>query len=61
MPVKAVDMVRKIRDQHYEATKDRSVAEQIRFVKKKSAKLQKQLERPRRGTAEHERLAGSRR
>lgn len=43
MSVKAVEMVRKIRNQHYEETKGLSVAEQIKFVKKKSGKLQKRL------------------
>lgn len=43
MVVKAVELVRKIRDKHYEQTKDFSVEEQIEFVKKKSEKLQKRL------------------
>ena len=43
MPVKAVEMVRKIRNQHYEETKGLSVAEQIKFVRKKSEKLQRKL------------------
>lgn len=43
MSVKAVEMVRKIRNQHYEETKSFSVAEQIKFVKKKSNKLQRKL------------------
>jgi len=50
MPVKTVEMVRKIRDQHYEETKSLSVAEQIKFVKRKSEKLQKNL-KPHRSTA----------
>jgi hypothetical protein len=57
MPVKAVEMVRKIRDQHYEETKGLSVAEQIRFVKRKSEKLQRKL-KPHRSTA-GTRLVGS--
>lgn len=40
MAVKAVEMVRKIRDKHYEETKDLTVEEQIKFVKDKSRKLQ---------------------
>ena len=52
MPVKAVEMVRKIRDQHYEETKGLSVAEQIKFVKRKSEKLQRKL-KPHRLTAGH--------
>jgi hypothetical protein len=43
MVVKAVEMVRKIRDKHYEQTKSLSVKEQIEFIKKKSEKLQKKL------------------
>ncbi len=41
--IKAVKMVRKIRDQHYEETKGLSVAEQIKYVKRKSEKLQRNL------------------
>jgi hypothetical protein len=40
MAVKAVEMVRKIRDRHYEETKDFSIEEQIRFIKEKSIQLQ---------------------
>ncbi len=36
MPVKAVEMVRKIRDRHYEETKDLSVEDQILYIRKKS-------------------------
>jgi len=43
MTVKAVEMVRKIRDKHYDETKGLSVEEQIKAVKKKSEKLQKEL------------------
>jgi len=43
MVVKAIDLVRKIRDKHYEETKDFSEEEQIKFVKDKSKKLQKRL------------------
>jgi hypothetical protein len=43
MAVKAVEMVRKIRDRHYEETKDFSTEEQIRFIKEKSMQLQKGL------------------
>lgn len=52
MVVKAVEMVRKIRDKHYEDTKDLSVIEQIRFIKEKSKKLQQQLKRRKRSTAD---------
>jgi len=37
MTVKAVDFVRKIRDKNYRETKDLSLAEQIRIVRKKAA------------------------
>ena len=57
MLVKAVEMVRKIRNQHYEETKGLSVAEQIKFVKKKSEKLQRKL-KPQRSTPDT-RLVGS--
>jgi len=39
MSVKAVEMVRKIRDQHYQILKDLSVEEQIEFYRKKSQEL----------------------
>jgi len=48
MVVKAIEMVRKIRDKHYEETKTLSVKEQIKFVKQKAEKLQKMLK-----TTEH--------
>lgn len=59
MPVKAVDMVRKIRDQHYYETMGHAVAGRIKFVKKKAEKLQKQLDLPRRGNPSNARLVGS--
>ena len=40
MAVKAVEMVRKIRDKHYEETKNLSVEEQIKFVRDKANRLQ---------------------
>ena len=40
MAVKAIEMVRKIRDKHYEETKELSVEEQIKFVKDKARRLQ---------------------
>ena len=40
MAVKAIEMVRKIRDKHYEETKKLSEEEQIKFVKDKARKLQ---------------------
>jgi len=40
MAVKAIEMVRKIRDKHYEETKDLSVKGQIKFVRDKAKRLQ---------------------
>lgn len=56
MAVKAVEMVRKIRDKHFEETKGFSVAEQIKFVKQKSEELRKKLKRPQRSTTENTRV-----
>ncbi|MBU4349467.1 MAG: hypothetical protein L6246_08510 [Thermodesulfovibrionales bacterium] len=53
MAVKSVDMVRKIRDKHYEETKGLSVMEQIKFIKGKSKDLQKKLKRSQRSTADN--------
>ena len=52
MAVKAVEMVRKIRDQHYKQTKDLSVEEQIKIIQKKSEELQKRLKAIKRPTAD---------
>lgn len=41
MAVKAVEMVRKIRNRHYEETKGFSVARQIKYVKEKSDRLER--------------------
>jgi hypothetical protein len=41
MAVKVVEMVRKIRDKHYEETKDLSVEKQIKFVRDKAKRLQR--------------------
>ncbi|MBS3918239.1 MAG: hypothetical protein KG012_05070 [Deltaproteobacteria bacterium] len=43
MAVKAIEMVRKIRDKHYEETKNLSVEEQIKFVRDKAKRLQEKL------------------
>ncbi|MBF0518412.1 MAG: hypothetical protein HQK92_01665 [Nitrospirae bacterium] len=43
MAVKAVEMVRNIRDKHFEETKGLSVEKQIHFIREKSKKLQKNL------------------
>lgn len=45
MVVKAVEMVRKIRDKHYNETKDLSVDEQIKIIKANSEELQKTLKK----------------
>ncbi len=53
MAVKSVDMVRKIRDKHYEKTKGLSAEEQIKFIKTKSKDLQKRLKRSQRSTTDN--------
>jgi hypothetical protein len=53
MAVKAVEMVRKIRDKHYEKTKGLSVMEQIKFIKGKSKDLQKRLKKSQRSTSDN--------
>jgi len=45
MAVKAVEMVRKIRDKHYEETKGLSFSEKIKFINEKSKRLRKGLKR----------------
>jgi len=40
MAVKAVEIIRKIRDKHYEETKGFSVTKQIKYVKEKSDRLE---------------------
>jgi hypothetical protein len=40
MSVKAVEMVRKIRDRHYKETKDLSAKDQKALIKEKSERLQ---------------------
>jgi hypothetical protein len=52
MVVKAVEIVRKIRDKHYEHTKDLSLEEQIKIIKRKSEELQKGLKRIQGSTAD---------
>jgi len=44
MAVKAIELVRKIRDSQYEETKSLSMQEQIKFIKRK-AETQKQLKK----------------
>lgn len=55
MAVKAVEMVRKIRDKRYEATKGLSFPEQLKFIKEKSNRLHKELKRPQRLTPDNKR------
>ncbi|MDO8141479.1 MAG: hypothetical protein Q6358_08275 [Candidatus Brocadiales bacterium] len=45
MVVKAVEMVRKIRDKHYKETKDLSVDEQIKIIKKKIRRITKNTQK----------------
>ena len=59
MSVKAVDMVRKIRDEHYKVTKSLSVEEQIKFINKKSKELQKFLKGHRCSTVDNVKRAAS--
>jgi len=53
MAVKSVELIRKIRDKHYEETKGLSVEEQIKFIGRKSKDLQKRLKRSQRSTADN--------
>ena len=53
MAVKAVEMVRKIRDKHYEDTKGLSLADQIKYVKDKSKRLQKGFKKNQRSTTDN--------
>jgi len=53
MAVKAVEMVRKIRDKHYEDTKGLSLSEQIKYVKDKSKRLRKGLKKNQRSTTDN--------
>jgi len=45
MVIKAVEIVRSIRDKYYEETKGFTIDEQILFIKKKSKELQKEIEK----------------
>ena len=53
MAVKTVELVRKIRDSHYEETKGLSVEAQIKFIRKKSKELQKSFKRSQRSTTDN--------
>lgn len=43
MAFKAVEMVRRIRNRHFEQTKGLTPQQQIRFIKKKAERLQRSL------------------
>lgn len=45
MAVKAVELIRKIRDKHYKETRGLSAEKQIKFTRRKSVELQKNLKR----------------
>ncbi len=53
MAVKAVEIVRKIRDKHYEETKGLSLSEQTKFIKEKSKRLRKGLKKGQRSTTDN--------
>ncbi|MEW5813914.1 MAG: hypothetical protein AB1798_00770 [Spirochaetota bacterium] len=53
MAVKAVELVRKIRDKHYAETKGLSVDKQIEFFKNKSEELKKKFKKVQRSTADN--------
>ncbi len=44
MPVKAVEMVRKIRDKHYAETKDLSAGEQLEYIRRKAERLSRDFQ-----------------
>ncbi len=52
MSVKAVEMVRKIRDKHYEETKDLSTEEQLEYIQGKAEKLSRDFQRSQHSTAD---------
>ena len=43
MVLKAVEMVRKIRDKQYEETKNLSIEDQISYIKKKATEFRKKV------------------
>ena len=51
MSVKAVEMVRNIRDKHYAKTKDLSREEQMEYVRRKAEKLSRDFQRSQHSTA----------
>ena len=52
MSVKAVEMVRNIRDKHYAETKDLSTEEQLEYVQRKADKLSREFHGSRHSTAD---------
>ncbi len=53
MAVKALELVRKIRDKHYKETRGLSVEEQIQFIRKKTKELQKRFKSSQRSTTDN--------
>ena len=53
MAVKTVEMVRRIRDQHYKDSRDLPVEGQIRYVKEKSEQLLNSLKSRQRSTVDN--------
>jgi len=45
MAVKAIEIIRKIRNRHYKETKNLSAEKLIKFVRNKSAELQKKIKK----------------
>ena len=52
MPVKAVEMVRNIRDKHYAETKDLSTEEQLEYIRRKAEKLSRDFQGSQHSTAD---------
>jgi hypothetical protein len=53
MSVKAIDMVRKIRDRHYEETKDLPTDAQKEYIRRKAKDLLQNTRRHRRSTVDN--------
>ncbi|MFH1825256.1 MAG: hypothetical protein ABH873_08570 [Candidatus Firestonebacteria bacterium] len=53
MSVKAIEMVRKIRDKQYKETKDLSLEIQIQYIKRKSDELLRDFKSHRHSTADN--------
>ena len=52
MPVKAVEMARKIRDKHYAETKGLSIEEELEYIRRKAEKLSRDFQGSRHSTAD---------